>query len=66
MEMLSSFGCDKHVFCLVTKFKHARSCLDVLSGGLDISYCMLSANELCVIECELIMSEKGLIYTEKV
>ena len=26
MEMLSSFGCDKHEFCLVVKFKHVRSC----------------------------------------
>ena len=27
MEMLSSFGCDKHEFCLVDdKFKYVRSC----------------------------------------
>ena len=27
MEMLSSFGGDKHEFCLVViKFKHVRSC----------------------------------------
>ena len=27
MEMLSSFGADKHEFCLaVIKFKHVRSC----------------------------------------
>ena len=34
MEMLSSFGCDKHEFCLVViEFKHVRSCPSV-----DITY----------------------------
>ena len=34
MEMLSSFGDDKHEFCLVViKFKHVRSC-----PSFDITY----------------------------
>ena len=34
MEMLGSFGSDKHEFCLVViKFKHVRSC-----PSFDITY----------------------------
>ena len=35
---------------------------DMLSGVADISNCMSSANEWCMIECESIMADKGLIY----
>ena len=35
---------------------------DILSGGADICNCKSSANEWCMIECESIMADKGLIY----
>ena len=81
MEMLSSFRGDKHEFCLVViKFKHVRSCpsfditihdciewssSDILSGGADICNCKSSANEWCMIDCESIMADKGLLYMVK-
>ena len=42
-----------------------RSSSDILSGGADICSCMSSAKEWCVIECESIMADKGLIYILK-
>ena len=38
---------------------------DILSVGADICNCKSSANEWCMIECELIMADKGLIYMAK-
>ena len=38
---------------------------DILSGGADICDCKSSANERCMIECESIMADKGLIYMVK-
>ena len=38
---------------------------DILFGGADISNCKSSANEWCMIECESIMADKGLIYMVK-
>ena len=38
---------------------------DILSGGADICNCRSSANEWCMIECESIMADKGLIYMVK-
>ena len=38
---------------------------DILSGGADICNCKLSANEWCMIECDSIMADKGLIYMVK-
>ena len=38
---------------------------DILSGGADICNCKSSANEWCMIECESIMADKGLIYMVK-
>ena len=35
---------------------------DILSGGADICNCK-SANEWCMIECESIMTDKGLVHT---
>ena len=35
---------------------------DILSGGADICNCKSSANEWCMIECESITAEKGIIY----
>ena len=34
-------------------------------GGADICNCMSSANEWCVIECELIVVDKGVICMHK-
>ena len=42
-----------------------RSSLDILSGGANICSCMSSVNEWCMIECESIMADKGLIYIVK-
>ena len=44
---------------------HFTSSSDILSGGADICNCKSSANEWCMIECESIMADKGLIYGEK-
>ena len=39
---------------------------DILSGGADIcKSCRSSANEWCLMECESIMADKGLIYMVK-
>ena len=38
---------------------------DILSGGAYIFNCKSPANELCMIECESIMANKGLIYIAK-
>ena len=38
---------------------------DTLSGGVDICNCKSFANEWCMIECESIMGDKGLLYMEK-
>ena len=38
---------------------------DILSGGADICNCKSSANEWCMIECESIMADKGLIHMVK-
>ena len=38
---------------------------DILSGGADICNCKSSASEWCMIECESIMADKGLIYMVK-
>ena len=38
---------------------------DILSGGADICNCMSSANEWCMIECESIIADKGLLYMVK-
>ena len=38
---------------------------DILSGGADICNCKSSTNEWCMIECESIMADKGLIYMVK-
>ena len=38
---------------------------DISSGGTDICSCKSSANEWCMIECESIMADKGLIYMAK-
>ena len=38
---------------------------DILSGGADICNCKSSANEWCMIECESIMADEGLIYMVK-
>ena len=38
-----------------------RSSSDISSGGAAICSCMSSANELCMIEYESIMADKGLI-----
>ena len=38
---------------------------DIISGGADICICKSSVNELCMIECESIMADKGLIYMVK-
>ena len=38
---------------------------DISSGGADICGCKSSANACCVIECESIMADKGLIYMVK-
>ena len=42
-----------------------RSSTDISSGGADISQCKSSTNEWCMIECEPIMADKGLIYAVK-
>ena len=42
-----------------------RSSSDILSGGADICNCRSSANEWCIIECESLMADKGLIYIVK-
>ena len=41
------------------------SSLEISSWGADICSCSSSPNELCVIECESIMADKGLIYVKK-
>ena len=41
------------------------SSLDNQSGGEDIRSCKSSANEYCMIECESIIADKGLIYMVK-
>ena len=38
---------------------------DILSGGADICNCKSSVNEWCMIKCESIMTDKGLIYMVK-
>ena len=38
---------------------------DILSGVADICNCKSSVNEWCMIECELIMADKGLVYMVK-
>ena len=38
---------------------------DILSGGADICNCRSSASEWCMIECESMMADKGLIYKVK-
>ena len=38
---------------------------DILSRGADICNCKSSANDLCMIECESIVADKGLIYMVK-
>ena len=38
---------------------------DILLGGAAICNCKSSANEWCMIECESIMADKGLIYMVK-
>ena len=38
---------------------------DILSGRADICICSSSANEWCMIECESIMADYGLIYIVK-
>ena len=38
---------------------------DILSGGADICNYKSSENEWCMIECESIMADKGLIYMVK-
>ena len=38
---------------------------DIISGGADICNCKSSVNERCIIECESIMADKGLIYMVK-
>ena len=38
---------------------------DILSGGADIYNCKSSANEWCVIVCESIMADKGLVHMVK-
>ena len=38
---------------------------DIISGGADICNCKSSANEWCMIECESIMADIGLIYMVK-
>ena len=42
-----------------------QSSSDILSGGADICNCKSSANEWCMIECESIMADKGLVYMLK-
>ena len=42
-----------------------RSSSDMSSGGANICTCKSAANEWCMIECESIMSDKGLIYMVK-
>ena len=52
----------------LTSFIHdciGRSSSDVPSGGADICSCKSSTNEWCMIECESIMADKGLIYMMK-
>ena len=39
---------------------------DILSGGADICSCKSSANEWCMIKCESIMADKGLIYNNTI
>ena len=38
-----------------------RRSSDISSGGADIRNCKSSANEWCMIECESIVADKGLI-----
>ena len=42
-----------------------RSSSDILSAGADICNYKSSANEWCMIECESIMADKGLMYMVK-
>ena len=49
---------------------HIHDCIEcsssgILSGRADICNCKSSANESCMIECELIMADKGLVYMVK-
>ena len=41
------------------------SSTDILSGGSDICNCKSSAIEWCMIECESIMADRGLMYMVK-
>ena len=79
--MLRSFRGDKHEFCLAViklsmfavaqaSTSHIHDCIewsssDILSGGADNCNCKSSANEWCMIECESIIADKGLIYMVK-
>ena len=42
-----------------------RSSSDILPGGADIYDCRSSANEWCMIECDSIMADKGLVFMVK-
>ena len=42
-----------------------RSISDIWSWVADICNCMSTANEWCMIECELIRAGKGLVYMVK-
>ena len=49
---------------------HIHDCIerissDILSGQADICSCKSSVNQWCIIECESIMADKGLIYMVK-
>ena len=49
---------------------HIHDCIelsssDIKSEGADICNCKSSANEWCMIECETIMADKGLMYMVK-
>ena len=78
--MLSSLRGDKHELCLclcLSMFAVVQAltsliydCIewsssDILSGGADICNCKSSVNEWCMIECESIMADRGLIYMVK-
>ena len=61
---LSMFAVDLSLTSLIHDCVE-RSSSDILSGGADTCNCKSSANEWCMIECESIMADKGLVYMVK-
>ena len=64
LSSLSMFAVDQ----ALTSHIHdciERSSSDILSGGADICNCKSSANELYMVECDLIVPDKGLMYMVK-